>query len=139
MEPSMITVYKEEIWLRGEQQVRARVIAVLGGLIGGLGTMAVQGKPARDMNAQVVAGAMVALRQADLMATTPVVAHLRLALSLLMVGNQVPPAPLTAAVLQRWVQVNQFWPNVEREVRRQDEALRGAVETAKAMIEQEAD
>ena len=139
MEPSMITVYKEEIWLRGEQQVRARVIAVLGGLIGGLGTMAVQGKPARDMNAQVVAGAMVALRQADLMATTPVVAHLRLALALLMVGNQVPPAPLTAAVLQRWVQVNQFWPNVEREVRRQDEALRGAVETAKAMIEQEAD
>jgi len=138
MEPSMIPVYKEEIRLRGEQQVRARVIAVLGGLIGGLGTMAVQGKPVRELNVQVVAGALVALRQADLMATTPVVAHLRLALALLMVGNQVPPSPLTAAVLQRWVQVNQFWPSVEREARRQDEALRGAIETAKATIEQEA-
>ena len=58
MEASMIPIYREEIELRGEQQVRARVIAVLGGLIGGLGTMAVQGKPARDLNVQVVAGAL---------------------------------------------------------------------------------
>jgi len=137
MEASMIPVYRDEIRLRGEQQVRARVIAVLGGLIGGLGTMAVQGKPARELNVQLVAGALVALRQADLMPTTPVIAHLRLALAMLMV-QQVPPAPLTAAVLERWVQANQFWPTVERDAKRQYELLRHAVETAKTTIEQEA-
>lgn len=138
MEKSMIEVYRDEIQLRGEQQVRARAIAVLGGLIGGLGTLAVQGRPARELNVQVVAGALLGLRQADMMQTTPVLAHLRLALAALMVGNQFPPAPMTAAVLERWVKANQFWPSVEREAARQDQALRNAVETAKATIATEA-
>lgn len=127
MGDSMIKSYLAELRLRGEQPVRARATMVLGALVSGLASKMVSGQKPDTLDPRVVAGAVLALEQADLYQAGPVVAHLRLAAALMIKQSGTITQPLTAEQLRRWVTANGFWQVVKAEVDVQQGNLLAAV------------
>lgn len=127
---TMTTIYLREIELRGADVVRARVVSVIAGLCSGIATMAHQGRPLSDLDVRVLAGAWIALQQADLVPASMVVTHLRLALGCLTLRQNGAPVPARADLLMRWIEACKLRATVEPEIGRQQTALRAAVEAA---------
>lgn len=126
----------DELRLRGDGPVRSRAVVALAGLASGMGIGVLQGHKPAELKTVVVASAMMALQQADLYQGGPVLAHLRLALALMMIKQTGPIAqPLTAEQLQRWVAANGFWPAVQAELAVQLRGLQKAIATAEAEAE----
>lgn len=131
MGESMTVTYLDELRLRGEAPVRARATMVLGGLATGLACKMIQGDKPETLDKRVVAGVLLALEQADLYASGPVVTHLRMALALMMIKQTGPiTQPLTAEQLRRWVTHNGFWPVIKAEAEQQQAGMRAAVAQA---------
>lgn len=128
MGDNMTVTYLDEIRLRGEPPVRARITMILAALISGTAAKVVSGQRANTLDARVVAGALIGLAQCRLLPEGVAVTHLRLALACLLVKQTGAMAqPITDDLLKRWVQANHFWPTVETELKAQQQAMRQAV------------
>ena len=132
---SYTVTYLDELRLRGDAPVRARTTLVLAGLVADLSGRALHGQKPEMLSSKVVAGAMMALEQAELYQAGPVLTHLRMALALMMIKQTGPIVqPISASHLQRWVKANGFWPAVRDERDRQYKLLQAMVsECSKAV------
>ena len=135
MESSTVT-YLDELRLRGEAPIRARTTMVLAGLVADLSGRALHGQKPELLNHQVVAGAMLALEQAELYQAGPVVVHLRMALALMTIKQNGPIVqPISASHLQRWVKANGFWPEIKAELARQQQLMLAQVNKMQSSVD----
>lgn len=123
--------YLDELRQRGEATIKARTTLVLGGLVSDLAGRALNEQKPDKLQVKIVAGALMALEQAELYQAGPVVAHLRMALALMMIRQNGPLVqPITATHLLRWVQANGIGPAVKVEFDRQYQLLTAVVAKA---------
>lgn len=132
----VVNILRREVAARGPAQASAQVVAVLGGLLGGMGTLAFMGRKMAELDARLVAGAVICLRVADLVPATPVLAHVRFALGAALGGQvsglsgQPEVLPASAGMLARWCRRQGMWPTVEVEINKQMAQRKAAVDAA---------